>query len=122
MTETPESDCNIIAITRIEMENVMRAITKTTLLVMFLASCAAAEIVEEEESVEPDGLVVECGDGPGLEPCRDTDGETWKHADDPNYIKTDSNEQLEESAAKVRAESPKELEKTIQQIEDDEKG
>jgi hypothetical protein len=80
----------------------------------------ADDVVEEEETVSPDGVVETCGHGDGLNPCRDADGETWKHADDPNYLKLDSTQQLEQSSAAVRAEDPKELEKTIQQIEDDE--
>ena len=55
-----------------------------------------------------------------MNPCRDAEGVTWKHADDPNYVKLDSTQQLEQSAAQTASESPKELEKTIQQIEDDE--
>ena len=85
-------------------------------------ACAYADdVVVEETTMEPDGVVETCGSGDGLNPCRDADGETWKHADDPDYIKVDSTQQLEQSSAAIRAESPKELEKTIQQIEDDEK-
>ena len=98
----------------------MRVLPNAALLVMLVASCAS-DIVEEETFVDPSGIVEECGDGPGLDPCRDADGETYKHAVDPNYIKEDSTQQLEQSSAEIRAESPKELEKTIQQIEDDEK-
>ncbi len=98
----------------------MRVIGNAVLLMMLIASCAS-DVVEEETYVDPGGIVEECGDAPGLDPCRDADGETWKHADDPNYIKTDSTQQLEKSSAEIRNESPKELEKTIQQIEDDER-
>jgi hypothetical protein len=87
---------------------------------MLSAAFARAEAVEEEATVE-NGIVEECGDAPGLEKCRDADGETWKHADDPNYVKLDSTQQLENSSAEIRDESPKQLEQTIQQIEDDEK-
>jgi hypothetical protein len=84
------------------------------------ACVLADDVVEEEETVGPGGVVETCGSGDGLNPCRDADGETWKHADDPDYIKVDSTQQLEQSSAAIRAENPKELEKTIQQIEDDE--
>ena len=98
----------------------MRVLPNVVLLMMLVASCAS-DVVEEETVVDPGGIVEECGDGPGLDPCRDADGETYKHAVDPDYIKTDSTQQLEKSSAEIRDESPKELEKTIQQIEDDEK-
>ena len=88
---------------------------------LLAASMLRADIVAEETTVEPDGQVVTCGEGDGLDPCRDSQGETWQHADDPNYVKVDSTQQIEDSSAAIRAESPKELEKTIQQIEDDEK-
>jgi len=84
------------------------------------ACVRADDVVEEETTVGPGGVVETCGEGDGLNPCRDAQGETWKHADDPNYIKVDSTQQLDQSAAAIRAENPKELEKTIEQIEDDE--
>jgi len=100
---------------------------RSTLVTVFVATLligaanlARADIIEEE-AVDDDGIVEECGEGDGLKPCRDADGETWKHADDPDYIKEDSTQQLEKSSAEIRNESPKELEKTIEQIEDNEK-
>ncbi len=102
----------------------MRSTLATVFIAMLLlgaGNLARASDVVEEEAVDDDGIVEECGDGPGLSPCRDADGETWKHADDPDYIKDDSTQQLEKSSAQIRNESPKELEKTIEQIEDDQK-
>jgi hypothetical protein len=101
----------------------MRSTVITVFVAMLLigaGNLARADIVEEE-AVDDDGIVEECGEGDGLKPCRDADGETWKHADDPDYIKEDSTQQLEKSSAEIRNESPKELEKTIEQIEDGEK-
>ncbi len=99
---------------------------RSTLVTVFFATLligavnlARADIIEEE-AVDDDGIVEECGEGDGLKPCRDADGETWKHADDPDYIKEDSTQHLEKSSAEIRNESPKELEKTIEQIEDNE--
>jgi len=100
---------------------------RSTLVSVFVATLligagnlARADVVEEE-AVDDDGIVEECGEGDGLKPCRDADGETWKHADDRDYIKEDSTQQLEKSSAEIRNESPKDLEKTIEQIEDGEK-
>ena len=104
------------------MRTSMRLPLNVAFVLMVLAGTARADdVVEEETAVEPGGVVETCGEGPGMNPCRDAEGETWKHADDPNYVKLDSTQQLEQSAAQIRSESPKELEKTIQQIEDDEK-
>ena len=93
----------------------------TAMLLLGAGNLARASDVVEEGAVDDDGIVEECGDGPGLSPCRDADGETWKHADDPDYIKEDSTQQLDKSSAQIRNESPQELEKTIEQIEADQK-
>lgn len=92
-----------------------------TILLLGAGNLARASDVVEEETVDDDGIVETCGEGDGLNPCRDADGETWKHADDPDYIKLDSTQQLEQSSAEIRNESPKELEKTIEAIEAGEK-
>ncbi len=88
---------------------------------IFSATGARAGDVVEETTVNDDGVVETCGQGDGLHHCRDAEGETWRHADDPNYIKLDSTQELEQSSAQIRNESPKQLEQTIQDIEDDEK-
>lgn len=71
-----------------------------------------------EERVPYDhGIARECGESPGLSPCRDASGETYAEELDPNYVGLDSNEELRESAETIRNESPKELEKTIEGLE-----
>ena len=102
----------------------MRSTLATVFVAMLLvgaANLARAGDVVEEETVDDNGIVETCGEGDGLNPCRDADGETWKHADDPDYIKEDSTQQLEKSSAQIRDESPKDLEKTIEEIEAGEK-
>jgi hypothetical protein len=102
----------------------MRSTLVTVFIAMLLLGAgnfARAGDVVEEETVDDNGIVEECGEGDGLNPCRDADGETWKHADDPDYIKEDSTQQLEQSSEQIRDESPKDLEKTIEQIEAHEK-
>jgi len=103
----------------------MRFSLNAAFAVILIVACTsvvrASDVVEEETYVDPAGIVEECGEGDGLSPCRDAEGETYKHAEDPNYIKLESTQSLEESSAAIRNESPKELEKTIQQIEDDER-
>ena len=59
----------------------------------------------------------ECGVGPGLSPCRDASGETYADELDPNYVELDSNEELRKSSAEIRNESPEELERTIEGLE-----
>ncbi len=80
-----------------------------------LASCAN-DLVEEQVDVE-NGVVVTCGEGDGLSPCLDPNGETAAQAEDPNYIELDSTSELEKSSAEIRNETPAELEKTIEGLE-----
>jgi len=95
----------------------MRILLHAAFSLMLLASCAN-DVVEEQVDVE-DGAVVTCGEGDGLNPCIDANGETEAEAMDPNYIKPDTTSELEKSSAEIRAEDPKELEKTIEGMEDD---
>jgi hypothetical protein len=98
----------------------MRLLKQGAIALTLITGVALADVIEET-TVNEDGTIETCGEGDGLHPCRDAEGETYAHADDPNYVKLDSTQQLEQSSEQIRDESPKELEKTIQQIEDDEK-
>ena len=95
----------------------MRILLHATFSLMLLASCAN-DLVEEQVDVEGDGAVVTCGEGDGLNPCIDPNGETLNEAEDPAYVNQDTTSEMEKSSAEIRAESPKELEKTIEDIED----
>lgn len=106
---------------RTSMRFSTRFLSNLAFVSMLIALCARAEDVVEETTVDDAGIVETCGEGGGLDPCRDADGETYQHADDPNFIKLDSTQQLEKSSQQIRNESPKQLDKTIEQIEDDEK-
>lgn len=97
----------------------MRALTGLVFAAaVFSGYVYAEEEVEEERVTDVDGVVQECGVGPGLSPCRDVNGETYAHEIDPNYVGVDSNAELEQSGEAIRNESPKELEKTIEGFED----
>jgi hypothetical protein len=93
----------------------MRILLHAAFSLLLLASCAN-DIIEEQVDVE-DGVVVTCGEGDGLNPCIDANGETTAEEMDPGYIKLDSTSELEKSSAEIRAESPQELEKTIEGLE-----
>jgi hypothetical protein len=111
------ADSNIIAAHTIESRRrAMRILLHVVFSLMLLASCAN-DLVEEQVDVEGDGAVVTCGEGDGLNPCIDPNGETEKQAEDPNYIKPDTTSEMEKSSAEIRAETPKELEKTIEGME-----
>jgi hypothetical protein len=85
-------------------------------LIAVLAGCAGGGVYEESVSYD-NGVARECGDGPGLQPCRDADGETYAEETDPDFIELDSNEDLAESAERIRNETPQELEQTIRSME-----
>ena len=83
-------------------------------LVLALIACAGNSEVEGERVTVDDGIVSVCGEGDGLPECRDFNGETY--SEELKY-KTPTDEQMEQEAAKVREESPEELEKTISEME-----
>ncbi|MCP5186887.1 MAG: hypothetical protein H6991_03910 [Pseudomonadales bacterium] len=83
-------------------------------LVFALIACAGNSEVEGERVTVDDGVVSVCGEGDGLPECRDFNGETY--SEELKY-KTPTDEQMEQEAAKVREESPEELEKTISEME-----
>ena len=93
----------------------MRILFHAVFSLLLLASCAN-DIIEEQVDVE-DGAVVTCGEGDGLTPCIDANGETDAEEMDPNFIKPDTTSEMEKSSAEIRAETPKELEKTIEGLE-----
>ena len=74
---------------RTSMRFSTRFLSNLAFVSMLIAGCARAEDVVEETTVDDAGIVETCGEGGGLDPCRDADGETYQHADDPNYIKLD---------------------------------
>jgi hypothetical protein len=96
----------------------MRIVAHAAFSLLLLASCAS-DLVEEQVDVG-DGVVTTCGEGEGLTPCLDPNGETASEAENPDYISTDSTGALEKSSAEIRDETPKELEKTIESMEDSE--
>ena len=82
--------------------------------VIALSACTGNGEVQGERVTVDDGIVSVCGEGDGLPECRDYNGETY--SEELKY-KTPTDEQMEKEAAKVRQESPEELEKTITEME-----
>ena len=71
-----------------------------------------------EERVTYDGGAIRvCGEGDSLEPCRDANGQTYAEevkGPDPD---SESEDELAAEAARIRAESPAQLEQTIGEME-----
>ena len=91
----------------------------TGLLGMLLTSgCAGGGQVYEERITERNGIEYACGEGPGLEECRDADGETYEQElNQDGYIGLEGTDQLEADAQRIRNESPEEAEQTTEQLE-----
>ena len=64
----------------------MRKIAGLTFALTVLVGCAGGGEVYEERVTYDHGVARECGEGPGLSPCRDASGETYAEEMDPNYI------------------------------------
>lgn len=88
-------------------------------LLLFLSGhpgWAQSGLVEERISNE-NGIIRTCGEGAGLSPCRDINGETYDEEVRGPSIDSESTEELAAEAAKIRHESPQELEQTIDDLE-----
>ncbi|MCP5122039.1 MAG: hypothetical protein H6984_06185 [Pseudomonadales bacterium] len=80
-----------------------------------LTACAGnTEVVGERVTVEPSGVVDVCGEGDGLPECKDYNNLTYSENLEE---KAPTDTQMENEAAKVRAETPAQLEKTISELE-----
>lgn len=87
-------------------------------LTMLLGACASGGQVYEERITERNGIETACGVGPGLEPCRDIDGETYEEElNQDAYVGTESTEELASDAARIRKESPEAAEETTEELE-----
>ena len=82
----------------------------------FAQADASTNIVEERVTVE-NGAVSVCGEGGGLDPCLDANGQTYAEQVRGPGIDDESESQLAAEAARIRAESPEELNKTIGEME-----
>jgi hypothetical protein len=91
----------------------------TGLLGLLLTSgCAGGGQIYEERITERNGIEYACGEGPGLEPCRDANGETYEQElNQDGYIGLEGTDQLEADAQRIRNESPEEAEQTTEQLE-----
>jgi len=89
------------------------------LLGMLLSSgCAGGGQVYEERITERNGIEYACGEGPGLEECRDADGETYEQElNQDSNIGLEGTDQMEADAERIRNESPEEAEQTTEELE-----
>lgn len=95
--------------------------TAALLLCLPLAGALAqpdsqTNVVEERVTVD-DGAVKVCGEGDGLDPCLDANGQTYNEEVHGPSIDSESDSELAAEAARIRAESPTELNKTIGEME-----
>ena len=97
---------------------VIRGLPAAILCCLFLPLIAQAQsgLVEERVSDE-NGFISTCGEGAGLNPCRDVNGETYDEEVRGPSIDMESDDELAAEAAHVRHESPKELQQTIGELE-----
>ena len=80
-----------------------------------LTACAGnSEVTGERVTVAPSGAVEVCGEGNGLPECKDYNNLTYSENEEYN---APTDKQMEEEAAKVRTESPAQLERTISELE-----
>ena len=71
----------------------------------------------EERVTEENGFYEACGEGAGLSPCRDINGQTYDEEVRGPSIDSESTDELAAEAARVRHESPAQLQQTIGEME-----
>jgi hypothetical protein len=98
-------------------------IGRTAALLLCLPLCSAfaqpsseTNVVQERVTVE-NGAVNVCGEGDGLDPCRDANGQTYAEEVRGPSMDSESDDELAGEAARIRAESPAQLNKTIGEME-----
>ena len=83
------------------------------------AGCAGGGQIYEERITERNGIAYACGEGPGLEPCRDANGETYEQElNQDGYVGLEGNAELEADAERIRNETPEEAERTTEELEE----
>jgi hypothetical protein len=89
----------------------------TVLGTLLLTACAGNSDIEGERvTVGPNGVENVCGEGNGLPECTDYNNLTYSENLEE---KAPTDKEMEKEAAKVRAETPQELDKTITELEQD---
>jgi hypothetical protein len=78
---------------------------------------SSTNVVEERVTVE-NGAVEVCGEGDGLQPCLDANGQTYAQEVKGPDLDSESEAEMAAGAARIRAESPEELNKTIKAMEE----
>ena len=99
----------------------IRFVCATTLLFCLSLNNAFAQeqgnVVEEKVTVE-DGAIKVCGEGDGLDTCLDANGQTYAQEVKGPGIDDEAESALATEAARIRAESPEQLNKTISEMEE----
>ncbi|MEM8563022.1 MAG: hypothetical protein AAGF57_12340 [Pseudomonadota bacterium] len=85
------------------------------ILTTTISACAGSGHVEGERVTVENGVVTNvCGEGVGLPECQDYNNRTYS---ENLEFKEPTDSQMAREAAKVRGESPEELERTISELE-----
>lgn len=83
-----------------------------------LAQPDATTNIVEERITDEDGAIKVCGEGDGLDPCLDANGQTYAQEVKGPDLDDESESEMEAEAARVRAETPAQLNDTIKEIEE----
>ena len=87
------------------------------LLCLPLTSAWSQSGLVEERVSDENGFYQACGEGDGLAPCRDINGQTYDEEVRGPGIDSESTDELAAEATRIRHESPEELQQTIGEME-----
>ena len=88
-------------------------------LSLLCTSTSGLSQIVEERVTERNGVYEACGVGEGLSACRDVNGETYEDETGPRDVKLLTDDKMAAEAARIRNESPAELEATISEMENE---
>ena len=87
------------------------------LLCLPLSQTWAQSGLVEERITQENGFYEACGEGAGLLPCRDVNGETYDEEVKGPSINSESTDELAAEASRIRHESPEQLQQTVGELE-----
>jgi len=89
------------------------------LMILLSGTLSHAQVVQEraERVTERNGVYEVCGNGEGMSACRDRNGLTYDEETRGPDVQAETNDELANQAARIRNESPEELNATISEME-----
>jgi hypothetical protein len=100
-----------------QVTRIFQAVALLFCLPLTSAMAQSVGNVAEERVIYDHGVVRVCGEGEGLSPCLDANGQTYAQEVLGPNLDSESESEMAAGAARIRGESPEQLEQTISEME-----